>query len=353
MDASNQQGYLHRLHTETPTRFWVNNATPDEAKSAIESGVLCATTNPTYLARMLQVDPDMPDLIRQVLEKSANIETASEMVYRSAVDRLRVLFEPVYRKSDGRYGYVAIQGDPRVNTDLHAILEEARRYREMGENIIVKVPSTPVGAAALEQLTREGCPTIATIGFSVDQAAYMAEAYQRATGRFKFEPPCYIVFITGILEAYLTDESERRGNVVAADHILQAGSAAARVIYREFKERGYDADLLVGGVVGTHSLTDLVGGDLSVTADWRLLEGLVEVDGPVVSDIQKSTPYDVLSALEEQLPDFCRAYRRHSLAPDEFREFGPCKRFQDLLEAKYQEFLDKIRAFSTEPTNCT
>ena len=151
MDASNQQGYLHRLHTETPTRFWVNNATPDEAKSAIESGVLCATTNPAYLARMLQVDPDMPDLIRQVLERSANIETASEMVYRSAVDRLRVLFEPVYRKSDGRYGYVAIQGDPRVNTDLHAILEEARRYREMGENIIIKVLSTPVGAAALEQ----------------------------------------------------------------------------------------------------------------------------------------------------------------------------------------------------------
>jgi len=175
--------YFHRIAERTPTRLWINNATPAQAKPALALGAVGATTNPTYAARLLREDPGASTLLEQVVRETDSDDEAADRFMMAAVARLQTVFLPLYEESRGKFGHVVIQGDPRVNSDSDAILDGASRYRELGENIIVKVPATPAGAHALEELTSMNVPTIATLGFSVDQAVYLAEAYRNASER--------------------------------------------------------------------------------------------------------------------------------------------------------------------------
>lgn len=340
--------YFRRVFHRTSTEFWINNAKPKEAENAIANGAVGATTNPTYPSKLFSDPPYINKLIDQALEESDSHDQIADIVYKKAVARLQDLFQPFYEKSNGRYGYVAIQGDPRVNENPDAIIAGAHDYRKMGENIIIKVPATPAGAMAMEELTATGCPTIATLGFSVDQAVYMAEAYQRGLRRAKTKPLCYITLIAGILDEYLKNEAERQGVAIKVEWIKKAGCEASRTAYRVFKERNYEALLLGGGARGPHHFSELVGGAMAITIGWGLAEQLIETDAPVVSRIDTRTSDNVLSELEVKLPDFHKANHEGSLEPEEFQKFGPVASFQESFLAGIDILLNAISKRKTE-----
>jgi transaldolase len=338
-----ENGYFERLSRQTRTEFWINNATLAEAEAALSAGAVCATTNPTYLARLLKEEPDyVAKLIDETLPETDDDSQVADSVYQKAVAPLQRLFYPLYKQTRGRYGYVALQGDPHVNTDFGAILEGALRYRRLGENIIIKVPAWPAGATALERLVAMEIPTIATLGFSVDQAVYMAEAYRRALQKSETRPVCYVTFIAGVLDTHLAELSAQKGNIVSREAIQQAGCTATRVAYRIYKSRRYEAILLGGGARGSHHFTELVGGEMAITIGLSLAHQILQADGPVVSRIDAETPPQVISELEAHFPDFRKSYCEHSLRPEEFHEFGPVAAFQGTFLAGIDTVLKAI-----------
>lgn len=341
--SNHKTEYTHRVMSETPTKFWINNPTLQEAKQAIAAGAVCATTNPTYLQRLLKEEHEyVQSLVEKSLEKTNDNNVVADKVIQNAISRIQKLFYLIYKSTKGREGYVAIQGDPRVNNDSDAIIESALQYRQIGENIIIKVPATPAGAYALKQLIKSGIPVIATLGFSVAQAVFMAEAYREALKQTKTSPVCYITFIAGILDTYLSEKAEREGIIIGKELIQQAGCSATRVAYKIFKERKYKAVLLGGGARGAHHFTELVGGDIAITIGWNLAHQLIEDNSIVVSRIDAKISKHVLSELEEKLPDFRKAYYEKALLPEEFREFGPVVSFQNSFLAGYSQLLDFI-----------
>ncbi len=48
-----RETFFHRVSARTPTRFWINNPTDEEARLAIANGAIHCTTNPTYAGKML------------------------------------------------------------------------------------------------------------------------------------------------------------------------------------------------------------------------------------------------------------------------------------------------------------
>ena len=109
--------YFHRVAKQTPTRLWVNNAMPHEAESALQAGAVGASTNPTYPSKL---EPGyLNGLIDGLIGDPHSDDWVAEEVYRRAVTRLQSVFLPLYRETRGRLGHVAIQGDPRVNTEKH------------------------------------------------------------------------------------------------------------------------------------------------------------------------------------------------------------------------------------------
>lgn len=325
-------GYFHRVARELQTDLWVNNATAEQAKAAIEVGAVSASTNPTYPSK-LPADY-LNSLIDSVLEKSHDDDQVAEEVYRQAVRHLQNVFMDLYEQSQGLQGLVAIQGDPRVNTDKEAVLEGGVEYFEvMAKNIIVKVPSTPAGAYAMEELTAMGRPTIATLGFSVDQAVYMAKAYERGLQRLKGKsdqrPVCYIVYIAGILEDSLKKQNEEKGNPVPLDLIEQAGNTVHRVVYHIFQDRHFKARLIGGGARGLHHFTGQIGGDQAITIGWDMIDTLYKQNQPVISHMDDKTPDDIIATLDKYLPDFGKSLWEYSLSPEEFITYPPVMLFQN------------------------
>ncbi|HMK32873.1 MAG TPA: fructose-6-phosphate aldolase [Nitrosopumilaceae archaeon] len=72
-----------------------------------------------------------------------------------------------------------IKGDVSLEVlsmETSGMLEEGRRLRKYGNNVVVKCPLTPDGLKACKILTTEGIPVNVTLCFSVNQAILAAKA---------------------------------------------------------------------------------------------------------------------------------------------------------------------------------
>jgi len=63
-----------------------------------------------------------------------------------------------------------------VSTDFSGMIEEGKRLRQYGENVVVKVPMTPDGLKACKSLSSEGIPVNVTLVFSPNQALLAAKS---------------------------------------------------------------------------------------------------------------------------------------------------------------------------------
>jgi len=63
-----------------------------------------------------------------------------------------------------------------VSTEYEVMLEEGRRLRKYGDNVVVKCPMTPDGLKACKALTAEGIPVNVTLIFSPNQAILAAKS---------------------------------------------------------------------------------------------------------------------------------------------------------------------------------
>jgi transaldolase len=72
-----------------------------------------------------------------------------------------------------------IKGDVSLevlSTEYSGMIEEGKKLRDYGQNVVVKVPMTPDGLRACKALTAEGIPVNVTLIFSSNQAVLAAKA---------------------------------------------------------------------------------------------------------------------------------------------------------------------------------
>jgi transaldolase len=338
--------YFHRVWTQWGTQFWINSAVQTELEFALLHGAKGITTNPTHPPKAIKADGSMwhpvIDEMVGLYPELTDDEIADRVTQQMAIRSVRML-SGIFDESGGKYGYVAIQGNPLTNGDLRQVVEEAKRYNNLGENIAVKVQSTQVGAQAVEELTALGINTICTNGFSVAQGMAMAEAYERGLKRAGSSPRCFVVHIAGIFDEYLEETARARNLSVSEECLLNAGVIVTRRLYRTMKERRCKAILLAGGSRAPRHFTDLVGGDLAITISYSHARELVEANPPVISGIDAESPAKMVKELESSFPDFNLACYADALKPEDFVEFGPCRKFQQLCEEGYRATLKEIR----------
>ena len=340
------KGYFHRVNELSPTRFWINNPTPEEAHSAIAAGAISCTTNPTYAMKQITATSEQDFALRAVdeaIRKTDDDGQAADLVQQKLAKRILDIFLSLYKKSPREEGFVSIQGDPFKDDDPEHIVDEALRYKNMAENFIAKIPATKAGLKAIEALIPEDIPIIATEVMGIPQAVYTCELYERVSKQCDKRPPFYLTHITGIFEDHLKNVVERENITVPADILWQAGCIVARKQYRIFKERGYPGVMLGGGARGLHHFTELVGSEMHITINWKgTADRLLESDPPVVYRIDTPAPQYVVHRLME-IPDFRRAYLEDGLTVDEFKDFGPVVLFRNSFLKGWSFLLDKIR----------
>jgi transaldolase len=129
-----------------------------------------------------------------------------------------------------------------VSLDTAGMLEEARRFARWHPNVVVKVPSTPNGWAAVKQLKQEGIRTNVTLCFSANQALFaaLAGAYiiSPFVGRLDDISEDGLQVVRDTVEIYQKHHLETL--VLAASirhplHIIDAAKAGAHIATVPFK----------------------------------------------------------------------------------------------------------------------
>lgn len=338
-------GYFERVQAQTPTRFWINNVTREQASLAIANGAVGCTQNPAYTWKMLS-HPTEKDFASAVLKKNMALEKddneALIHTQRDLIGGVAQIFKPLYDASHGKLGYVSIQGDP-FREDADSILRYARFNREAGENIMIKIPVVESALGAIETLIRERVPINATECMAVRQVLDVCEIYEKTTRNMINPAPMYYSVITGIFDEYIKKTVERDQIDVPSDYVWQGGLAVAKKIYQMVKNRNYDCHFIGGGARGLHHFTEMVGADCVVTINWTgTADKLLEMDLPVVSRFFNPVSNQVTDTLIERIPDYRKAYFVNAISPAEYEDYGPVVLFRSSFESAWKNCLALI-----------
>ena len=158
------------------------------AEMVERDGLLGVTSNPSIFEKAVAGSTDYDQATKALINQG--VATAKDVYERLAIEDIQLAADvmyPVYLRTNGRDGYVSFEVSPHLAHDTAGTLEEARRlHAAIGrENVMIKVPATPEGIPAVEQLISEGINVNVTLLFaleSYDQAAgaYMAGLHARA-----------------------------------------------------------------------------------------------------------------------------------------------------------------------------
>jgi len=155
------------------------------ARMIEDVGVLGMTSNPSIFQKTI----GGPDYHAVLAELGANEALDAKTVYeRIAIEDIREACDamaPLYRRCDGRDGFVSLEVAPNLALDAEGTVEEARRlYAAVDRpNLMIKVPATTAGLAAIETLIAEGISVNVTLIFSRARYGEVAAAHLRGLQR--------------------------------------------------------------------------------------------------------------------------------------------------------------------------
>ena len=337
--------YFERVQKWTPTKAWINNVTESQAKKSIEEGFVGCTQNPTYPYKILtnSETKDMAlSLMKQIMETEPDDEEVLRELQIRLIGKIANIFLPLYEQSNGELGFVTIQASPLFE-NYETILKCARRHQQEGKNIMMKIPATKDGLAAIELLCEQGFAVLATEVMSVSQAIDVCEIYERVTKKTGKEPILYFAHIAGIFDEEQQAQVKDKNIDVDPDALYQAGILVAKRIKQIMAERGYHAKMVSGGARGLHHFTEMVGADAFVTINWSgTADKLLEADGAVVDRFTATPCQAMVDELLKKLPDYKGAYLEGFLKPEEYENFPGVVRFRNSFESAWVKALAVI-----------
>lgn len=325
-----QDTYLNWVIRNTPTKWWHDSADPAELDLGLERGAVGVTTNP-YLSNLaVRGNRQLwAAEIAAALDGQPAAEAKAEALMRVAVVKAAGKLLPVYEASEGVDGYVCSQVNPLRAGDRECMLAMARRFHAFAPNIAVKLPATAAGLDVLEDCVAEGITVTATVSFTVPQAVAIAERHRAGIRRAReagvAPGRCFAVIMIGRLDDYLREVAHDNRAPVSEADIRQSGLAATKRAYSIYRQRGYEAVLLVAALRGEYHLTELAGAELIMSIAPAFQTPFVTKDFPREERIGLPIADEVIERLEA-MPEFRRAYEPDGMSPADFIGFGATQR---------------------------
>ena len=178
---------MNRLQAIRPfgQRVWLDNlsaeliASGELARLVAEDGIAGVTSNPAIFYKAISGDARYSTRLNALRGQGLNAEGNYEEIVIPDVQAACDLLQNVYRTSNGDDGYVSLEVSPHLADDTDGTLASARDLwqRVARPNLMIKVPATSAGVAALRTLTREGINVNITLLFSLPQVEAVWDAY--------------------------------------------------------------------------------------------------------------------------------------------------------------------------------
>ena len=341
---------LGRTVADTATDIWNDSCNVDELGYAVEFGAVGATANPTIVVDNWRADPSHWATRARVLAGENPIWSERDLAWGIVAEmstRAAPLLMPAFASSGGKSGRLSIQTDPTLWRDADALVAQAVEFDGLTPNVIVKLPATRAGIAAMEEATYRGVSINATVSFGVPQALAAAEAVQRgierrdAENRDTTRMGPVITIMMGRLEDWLRSAADEDGITIDPGAFPWSGVAVVKRAHAEWQARGFRARLLAAAIRHHLHWSELIGGDLVITLPpvWQRRFNASDIE--VRSRIDDPVDPGWIEELR-RLPDFVHAYEPDGLAVDEFDAWGPTRKTLRTFIGSYHDLLHLV-----------
>jgi transaldolase len=210
------------------TKVWLDSIDPDLVKRNRALGATGATSNPIIIADLIKTgrfDDALTRFMRDGLGDTDIAWQLTDLLVRQA----QQVFEPVWKETKGDNGYVSFELDPLLEDPAAKVPQEerTRQYIALGKkwsaghtNRMIKVPATPGGLAALEELCAAGVTINVNLIFTPRQYTIARDNIWRGAQRrqsLQSFKSVYSIFVS-------------RGDVYTEHHVPQLSPAAQGLV---------------------------------------------------------------------------------------------------------------------------
>jgi transaldolase/glucose-6-phosphate isomerase len=219
---------------------------PELTRLTAEDNVTGLTSNPTIFEKAIAEGTHYNEQLHELL--GHGIDDPNEVFLRLAIrdiqhaaDTLR----PVYERTGGADGYVSLELPPPLSHDTAGSVRTAKDYwhRVDRPNLMVKVPATPEGIPAVEELIAAGVNVNVTLIFALSAYEKVIAAYIGGLQRRKDAGQSLAVhsvasfFVSRVDTAVdpLLDAGPGAGSALSESLLGKAAIANARLAYATFE----------------------------------------------------------------------------------------------------------------------
>lgn len=173
------------------TKLWLDSIDPDLVVENKAMGATGATSNPIIIAGLIKsgrFDEALQDLAKESGDDSDVTWALTDKLVSSAQEA----FQEIWSDTSGNDGYVSFELDPLLEDPTHGpsheervarYIQSALHWNEGHDNRMIKVPATPAGLDALEEMVAGGVNVNVTLVFTDRQYQLAREAVWRGAQR--------------------------------------------------------------------------------------------------------------------------------------------------------------------------
>jgi len=194
----------------TGTKVWLDGVEPSDVQKNRGWGATGATSNPIIISDIIKAGK-FNQRIMELAEEGKDDDAIAWTLDDELVKSAQQVFLPAWEQTKGNDGFVSFELDPLLEDASAQVphAERVRKYIELGKkwsaghkNRMIKVPATPAGLDALEELAAAGVTINVTLIFSDRQYKIAREriwrgAQRRSNGLNDFKS-VYSIFISRI-----------------------------------------------------------------------------------------------------------------------------------------------------------
>jgi transaldolase len=233
--------------SEAGQSVWIDYLSRDaivggELQAMIDEGVVGVTSNPTIFQKAISESGLYDEQLRQVSREKEDPKEIFLELARQDIRNACDLLMPVFERTGRLDGYVSLEVSPDLAYDTPATVEEATRLHELVNrpNLMVKIPATIPGLAAIEEMIALGRSINVTLIFSLQRYRAVTAAYIRGLQRLVAAggDPSGVASVASFFVSRVDTETDRRlGEIGGHDELKgRLAVANAKLAYVAFKE---------------------------------------------------------------------------------------------------------------------
>jgi len=240
---------LHAL-SDAGVSIWLD----DLSRQRINSGnladlitkrhVVGVTSNPTIFAHAVVHAEDYAEQVKQLAARGASVDDAVREITIADVQQACDVFSGTWETSGGVDGRVSLEVSPRLAHDTDATLAQAGELWKLVDrpNLMIKIPATVEGLAAITGALADGISVNVTLVFSVQRhrevmAAFFAGLERASANGYDL---ARITSVASFFVSRVDTEVDKRLEAIGTDEALalrgQAAVANARLAYAAYQQ---------------------------------------------------------------------------------------------------------------------